>query len=129
MQETTSHALTTEQSKIAMRDPEHLIRWLRATERKFVVLEAEDLVRSQVWPHGIEVLMDIIASYRDYRATIPTDYRATIPTTILAGNAAPQVPIYKDEHLDVVELDRCIRWLIAQMVERCPDWTLQCPAL
>ena len=100
--------------KTALANPESLCTWLAESGRRWLVFDSVDLVKSLPWPDGVQALMEIIACYRDHRRAIPV------------GRAAGAM---KDEHLEIEELDRCIRHLIGQASERDPNWRLENPAL
>ena len=108
--------------RVAMKTPEHLKQWLDGTGRRWLVLNGLDLVDALPWPHGIEILMQIIAGYRDHRATIPTGRFQ--PGAALATTGFVQVPVMKGETLEIEELDRAIRALISQAEEKDPTWKL-----
>lgn len=65
--------MTSEAERTAMKDPEHLKRWLRATGRNYIFFRSEDLVDSLSWPRGVEALIGIIDAYRAHRREIPTE--------------------------------------------------------
>jgi hypothetical protein len=110
-------------ANVSMKDKQHLKRWLQASGRTWMVFNSLELVDSLRWPDGIDILMQLIARYRDHRASLETGRYETQrhPTT----GEEIQVPISKGEVLEPEELDRAIRALVTQMKERDPTWTLE----
>lgn len=107
-------------ARVSMKDKEHLKRWLQGTNRTWLVFNALDLVDALKWPEGVDVLMQIIACYRDHRASLDTG-RRKVELNPMTGKRF-SVPIFKRETLEVEELDRVIRALISQIKERVPEW-------
>lgn len=118
-----------EQSKrllnVSIKDPEHLKQWLKQTGRSFLIFDAGDLVDSLPWPDGVDALVQIIACYRDHRAVKPTG-RVAQETEAVLGKTV-EVPTYKTDTLEVEEMDRLVRYLIGQITEREPTWSLENP--
>jgi hypothetical protein len=88
-------------------------------------------VDALTWPYGVEMLMQVVGAYRDYRRTIKTG-RTRRLTGVSAVTGEPydvEVEVCKDEHLEIEELDRAVRYLITQLLERDSNWTLEQPAL
>ncbi len=110
-----------------MKSPEHMVNWLKSTGRTWLVFNAEDMVRGQVWPWGIDALMQIIAGYRAYRGAQPSGRTETIKNAVTGEMET--IPISKSDQLEVAEMDRAVRWLIEQITERDPDWSLNRPAV
>lgn len=108
-------------ARISMASPEHLKMWLEATHRKWIVLNAVDLVGSLPWPEGVDDFARVVACYREYRRGIPTGDTEKVDTP---DGGTAEVPTYKGETLELVELDRCIRWLIGLASEKDPTWRL-----
>lgn len=103
MPETQSIAgLTDEAIRAAMQSPEQLKRWLRQSNRQYLIFDALDLVEALPWPAGVEALQQLIAAYRDHRRTIPTSKLEVIhdPQT----NTDKEVRVMKDETLELGEL-------------------------
>lgn len=115
------------QENVAMRSPEHMLHWLQETGRKWLVFNTEDMVRGQVWPHGIDALMQIISGYRQHRQAQPSGRFDTLKHPVT--REMTRVPITKTDKLEIAEMDRAIRWLIEQITEADPDWSLNKPAL
>jgi len=108
-------------ARTAMPDKAHLKRWLEASGRQWLVFNALDLVDSLKWPDGIDVLMQVIACYRDHRATIETG-RFEKQVDPVKGKEV-EVPIYKGEALEVEELTQALEALVAAMKEKDSTWT------
>jgi len=115
--------LSAEAIATAMKSPDHLKAWLDASGRRWLVFNGIDLIDSLTYPEGHDMLMLIVAAYRDYRRTIPTGEveKMVHPDT----NVEVEVPLTKGETLELAELDRAIRYLVAQMYQRKPDWKLE----
>jgi hypothetical protein len=124
-------ALNAEQVRTAMKSPEHLARWLEATNRKWVVLNSADLVKALPWPSGVEALMQIIAAYRDERSAQWTGRTSRFSGTnaITGEKVDTDIKIMKTDRLEIEELDRAIRYLMNLALELDPNWTLDKPAL
>ncbi|UCG51428.1 MAG: hypothetical protein JSW58_14770 [Candidatus Latescibacterota bacterium] len=112
---------------ISMKSPEHLKRWLQESGRRYLVFESADLVDSVPWPEGVDTLIQIIACYGEYRRSKPTGRFETQTDPTLGEKI--EVPIMKGELLEVDELDRAIRFLIGQITEREPGWSLENPPM
>ena len=65
--------MTSDAERTAMKDPEHLKRWLNATGRNYVFFKSEDLIDALSWPKGVEAFIAIIDAYRAHRRTIATE--------------------------------------------------------
>lgn len=119
--------LTQEQINTAMKDPAHLKRWLLESGRRWMVFDMRDLVKALPWPTGAQALAEIISVYRDHRRTIPTGRTETQkqPDHVTGQEVEIEVPVYKDETLEIEELDRAIRHLIGMASDKDPTWSLQ----
>lgn len=113
--------------RVSMQDPEHLKRWLAASGRTWLVFNALDLVDSLPWPDGVDLFKEIVACYKNHRATIPTG-RVELQEDPTTGNMV-EVQIMKGESLELEELDRAIRALVRLATERDAAWKLENPAL
>lgn len=111
------------QMRVAMTDKEHLRRWLHESGRRWLVLNGDDLVDA-LWPTGIEALMLLVACYRDHRATLPSSSGELVEQKVPGTNEVVRTPKPKPETLEINELDRAIRYLIAQASEMDPNWSL-----
>jgi len=111
----------------ALKDPDHLKRWLDASSRRWMVFNGIDLIDALPWPSGVEAFMQVVMAYRDHRRVMDSGRTEIVedPTT----GEMVEVPVPKDESLEVEELDRAIRYLVAQLLEKDPDWRLSNPAL
>lgn len=115
--------LPVEVRNVAMKDPEHMKRWLEASGRRFILLDALQLVDALPWPSGIQILMQVLDCYRDHRRCIPTG-ELRVETEPTLGTQI-EVPMFHDELLSVPEMDRAIRYFIRQLSERDATWGLE----
>lgn len=109
--------------RVAMESPDHLRRWLRETGREWLALNSMDLVRSLPWPHGVESLVQILACYREYRATQPTDRTERQVEPSLGTEI--EVPVMRGEALEADELDQAIHYLVRRIRKLRPSWVLE----
>ena len=61
-----------------MTSPEHMKRYLEAAGKKFLILNALDLVDALSWPEGVEVSQQLVSGYRDHRQAIPTGFEVLV---------------------------------------------------
>ena len=108
--------------RVSIKDAEHLKAWLEKSGRRWLVFNAIELVDALPFPDGVDTLIQLIACYRDYRSVQPTGRVESIQEPTLGKTVA--APIYKGEALEVEELDRAIRYLIRQITDKDPDWSL-----
>ena len=113
--------------RIALKDPEHLKRWLQETGRRWMVLDSVDLVDALPWPDGVDALIQILACYRDHRQGRSSGRTEKMKDPILGRQV--EVPIMKTDVLEIEEMDRAIRHLIRQASEKDPTWKLENPPL
>lgn len=95
------------QMRVAEQSPEHMKRWLADSGRTWIVFNGPMLVDSMdslIWGEKVRELQLLIANYRDHRAGLPDP----LPET-----------------LTVDELDRAIRYLVGQITDLEPTWTLE----
>lgn len=89
----------------------HLIQWLEASDRKYIVMNARHFVEAlpdgEGFQNGVEMLQQLLSCYRDYRMLIPTGYAATITEGIAKGQKAP---IMLDETFSSDEWSIFIEW-------------------
>ena len=111
----------------AMKEPDHMKRWLRESGRAWLVFNTTDLIDALPWPLGVDQLMNIVFAYGELRRKVDSGRSETVIEP-LSGKKV-QIPVYKDETLEVEELDRAIRFLTAQIYQLKPDWSLTDPAL
>lgn len=117
--------------RVSMKSKEHMIRWLEETGRRYLLLDAKDLVDALPFPDGCEALQVILRYYADHRASLPTG-KSELTEIHDAKTGQPmkvELPTFKSEVLEVVELDRAIRYLINQASQRDPTWDLNNPPL
>ncbi len=131
MVEVTDEMSLEEQSqrlfRISIKNAGQLKAWLEKTGRTWLVFNAMELVDSLPFPDGLDTLIQIIACYRDHRRTLPSG-RTEKQTDEMLGEEI-DVPVMKDELLEVAELDRAIRYLVGQITERDETWSLDNPAM
>jgi len=119
--------LSQEAINTAMKDPEHLKKWLQESGRRWMTFNTKDLIESIPWPAGAQALAEIISMYRDHRRAIATG-RVEIQKhmdNVSSEEVGVEVPLYKDETLEIEELDRAIRHMIGLASEKDPKWNLQ----
>lgn len=112
---------------VAMSSPEHMKEWLEKSGRRWMVFNGMELIDALPWPEGVQEVMDVISLYRNHRRTIPSGRTETIIEPVTRKEVT--LPLCKDEHLELEELDRCVRYLIAQIYELDPKWSLENPSL
>lgn len=112
-------------ARVSIKDKEHLKRWLQQSGRTWLVFNALDLVDALPWPDGVDLLMQIVARYREHRASLETG-RHEEQVKPMTGEKV-QVPIFKGEALEPEELDLAVRALIGQLRGKEPTWTLEKP--
>lgn len=118
--------LSPEQLRVAMKSPEHLLRWLRETNRKWVVFYAPDLLEALPFPEGVAAFMDIVAVYREHRRGIPNG-RIEVQQKldeVTQQMVDVDVELHKDEGLEIEEIDRLIRHLVGEITAKDPNWRL-----
>lgn len=107
-----------------MQSAEHMKRWLAASGRTFLVLNAADVCEALPFPGGHEALMQIIEAYRDHRRVFQTGRFERMKHPDNTKDHI-NVPIYKSEFLELDELDRCIRELVGHALALDPNWRLE----
>lgn len=114
--------LSERQMRVAMTDRTHLKQWLRESGRSWVIFDSDHLVDALPWPDGVEVFIQLVACYRDYRATVETGetQQVTNPET----GRLEEMPFFHPETLTLVEMERAIQWLIQQIRDIDPNWDL-----
>jgi len=108
---------------VALKDKEHLKRWLVDSGRKYLVLDSVHLVDSLPFPEGIQLLQSMLNCYREYRRGIPTGDKAREKNPIDGTDCF--VDIMHEEVLSVSELDLAIRYLINQLTNIDSAWKLE----
>lgn len=124
-EEITMEEMSQRLIRTSLKDPEHLKKWLDESNRRYLVFDSLDLVDSLPFPAGIDSLMQLIACYRDHRATKPSG-RAE-KSSLVSGEDV-EIPIMKTDVLEVEELDRAIRFLVGQITELDAGWSLENPS-
>lgn len=94
--------------RVAVHDPEHLKRFLRDSGRKYIVLNALDLVDAMEWPGGVQAVMDLVRAYREHRANRPSAWTRTVESKLPGGGRAT-VPVFSGEFLEPDEALEAIR--------------------
>jgi hypothetical protein len=98
----------------AMRSVAHLLAWLDATDRKFIVFKADDLVKGFPDPDaGVAFLQQAIGMYRDFRSTQPTG-EIEKNALVDSDGARRDIPIMKGESLGLEELNELVAWAFRQ---------------
>lgn len=108
---------------VSIKSPDHLKQWLAETGRRWLVIDALQLVEALPWPDGLDSLIQIIACYRDHRRTIPSG-RTEVQTDPTLGEEVT-VPVMCEDTLEVPEMEAVIRFLIHAITEKDPSWTLE----
>ncbi len=99
-------------------DREHLIQWLHASQKEWLVLNSEHFVRS-LTDEDVNRFIHMITSYRIFRSTIPASR-----TEIQKGpDGRPlEVQCHMGEQLELEEVNAAIRHLCLIARELDPDW-------
>lgn len=114
-------------AKTAMASPEHLKAWLDQSGRRWLVFDGRELVDALPWPGGVQELMDLVYLYNQHRCSKPSGRTEVLYDPITKEEVT--VPVFKGEILEKEELDRAIRYLVAQLLAIDPEWNLERPAL
>jgi len=109
----------------AMKDPEHLKLWLEKSGRRYLVFDGLELVDSLRFPEGVDRFMEIVACYSNHRRTIPSGRFEEQEEPTLGKRVT--IPVMKGETLEIGELDRVIRYLVRQITDKEPTWSLDNP--
>lgn len=128
----TPAELLAAQQRVALTDPDHLLRWLRESNRTFLVLHAPDLVEGlrhltdeEGEPVGLQALQQLVNAYRAERLTQPSgEVRKERVRAPDGTETTVDTVVMKDDTLTTVELDRAIRQLTREMFDRRPSWSL-----
>jgi hypothetical protein len=113
--------------RISLKDADHLKKWLASSGRRWIILDSQDLVDSLPYPSGIEFFMEMIDLYRGFRATkLSGRVEKQIDPTL---GVEIDVPIKKTDTLEAEEMDRAIRFLVGQISEIDPGWSLDNPSM
>jgi len=107
-----------------MQGPSKLKEWLDASGRAWLVFNAGHLVDSMdtvIFDDKAKQFQTMIANYRDHRAGLK---HHTIPDP-RDPSGKTEMDVGYPETLTIDELDRAIRYLIAQASELDPTWKLE----
>lgn len=96
-----------EQLRVAMQSGSHLKRFLKASGREWLVLNALDLTDALPWPDGVELVQQAVSAYRDHRRVIPSGWTERVQQ---AGQVH-EVPVYRGEQLSLDEIGQVRLWL------------------
>ena len=108
-------------ARVSIKDKAHLKRWLQASGRTWLVFHALDLVDALSWPDGVDLFMQVVACYREHRASLETGRHETQESPVTGKEV--QVSIFKGETLEVEEMIQAVRALIGQIRGKDPTWT------
>jgi len=114
--------ISEEQLRVAMASKEHLIRWIKESNRTWLVFNGVHLAESLPFPEGAEFLTQIVACYRDHRAALDTGEVALVEHQV--SGEMVETTIFYPETLTVTEYDKAIRWMIGQISDLDPSWKL-----
>ncbi len=127
-QEFDSEVLRERQVKLAMSSAAHLKQWLQASGRRWLVMDAMELVDALPWPGGVQELMGLINLYNQHRRKFDSGRRGKPIKDPITGDMVEPI-IFKDEKLELAEVDRATRHLVQLALEWDPKWSLENPAL
>ena len=98
------------QERTAMKDPEHLRRFLLSSDRKFLVLNALDMVDGLPWPSGHEALIQCVSAYHHQRQGQLNGLatKETVVDELRGGRKEVEVKMVKHELLEPDEIDEAI---------------------
>lgn len=108
----------------AMTDQGHLIRWLQQSDRRFLVIDAVQAVKSLPWPDGVAALMQVIDCYKQHRQTIPSGMQTVeeIPNPISGKKEKTPIKIMLDDRLTPDEIDDAIKQLERHKISMLEEW-------
>jgi hypothetical protein len=92
--------LTEEQVRVSVTDPNYLKRWLQESGRRWILMNAVELVDSLPWPDGVNDFKRVVDHYRAHRLTIPT---GRVETQMDSDGKRVEVSIQKGEVLEPEE--------------------------
>lgn len=123
-------AIEAARMRTAMQSKPHMKEWMQASGRRWLVIDAFDMIES-IWTGKTAVFtqqfQDLLALYCNYRRRIPNG-KFEEQEDPMTGRKV-QIALSKDEILEPEEMDRAIRYMVAQIREHIPDWSLEKPAL
>lgn len=122
--------------RVAMKSKEHMKRWAVQSGRPWLIFDTCELIdalpdvpppaegeKPEIGP--LELLLQFVACYRDHRACIPSTTGETVQQKDPGTGKITETPKTKTETLEVVEMDRLVRWLVGQITEKDPSWSLE----
>lgn len=107
---------------VAIQTREQLIRFLHESERKWLVLNTGHLVEALPFPQGVLMVQQIIAWYRNHRATVGTGRKQTVMDPVSRESIV--IEEGHGEALEIREAEDVIRFLLDNIRQRDPTWTL-----
>jgi RecJ-like exonuclease len=119
-------------ARVAMTDPRHLKAWLRDSGRRYIVLRHDDLVDALPWPEGVEAMAQLVEAYRQHRAAEIGEERpcskcrgqSQVTDGCSTCHGAGVTRRYKTDVLELDEMKDAAEWLVAQIREKDPSWTI-----
>ncbi len=119
----TTEDLKKAQESTAMRDINHLRRWLAQSDREFLIFFSKDLLDALAFePNALLLFQQLVQCYTQHRMAIAYDTRREFNPDV---NAEIEVVVCKDDRLTIAEKDRLIRKLAADLKDAVPGWTLE----
>jgi len=110
-------------NRVSIQTKDHLIKWLIATDRAWLIFNAKDLVDSLPFPEGVEDFMRTVNAYAQYRNSTKTGQTFEVIDPITDEKIL--APKLVGELLEKDELDRAIRYLVGLITEINPKWRLE----
>lgn len=89
-----------ERERVAQTSQEALKKWMVASGRKYMILNAEDFIDALNWPEDHQIWQRFIDAYRDHRRT---KLKAEGDRQMALGNEAVPMSRYKGEVLEPEE--------------------------
>lgn len=101
------------QQRTAMRDPEHLRRFLLQSDRKYLVLNALDMVEALPWPDGHDALIQCVTAYNHERQARPSGWvvEEEVADPLRGGRRKVEIKLMQHELLEPEEIDEAIAQL------------------
>jgi hypothetical protein len=112
-------------NNVAIKSPEQLKKWLQASGRKWLIFDSLDLVDALRWPDGVDLLMQVIACYRNRRASLDTGRTEVVFDETRGGEV--EIPVFKGEGLELDEMQQVVVWLLGEIRKEDPEWTPEVP--
>jgi len=100
--------LAPEQVNIAIKDPEHLKRWLVANDLKYLAFDATQMVDALPFPEGTQALQQILDCYAQHRMTFDTEW---VQHSKNAHGDLVEAPVMQYQNLEATEVEACIEQL------------------